>query len=148
MGRVEPTDETLAQIFIQRRQAVHNLVGQFKGLVGKNASREVIIPLFIALAGELGNFYRLFELESKMINALQKEIEVLAPRSAVRDSQKGEGSYRCPICERRCWRAQQPTRFHYRERVRRYVQRQRSRDLVYRAKGSAAHEGRRVNHSE
>jgi hypothetical protein len=98
MGRVEPTDETLAQIFIQRRQAVNNLVGQFKGQVGKNASREVIIPLCIALAGELGNFYRLFELESQMINALQKEIEVLAPRSAVRDGQKGEGPYRRPLC--------------------------------------------------
>jgi hypothetical protein len=78
MGQVESTNETLAQIFIQRRQAVNNLVEQFKGLVGKNASSEVIIPLCITLAEELANFYRFFELESKMINALQKEIEVLA----------------------------------------------------------------------
>jgi hypothetical protein len=78
MNQVESTNETLSQIFIQRRQAVDNLVGQFKGLIGKNASSEVIIPLCITLAGELGNFYRFFELESKMINALQKEIEVLA----------------------------------------------------------------------
>ena len=42
----------------------------------------------------------------------------------------------------------QPTRLSYREMLRRYVQPQRSRDFVYRAKGSAAHEGRRVNHSE
>ena len=65
MGRVEPTDETLAQIFIQRRQAVNNLVGQFKGLVGKNASREVIIPLFIALAGELATFIGYLSLNQK-----------------------------------------------------------------------------------
>ena len=78
MSHGESTNETLAQIFTQRRQAVNNLVEQFKGLVGKNASSEVIIPLCITLAEELGNFYRFFELESKMINALQKEIEVLA----------------------------------------------------------------------
>jgi hypothetical protein len=78
MSHGEPTQETLAQIFTQRRQAVNSLVGQLKGLVGKEASSEVIISLCIALAGELGNFYRFFELESKMINALQKEIEVLA----------------------------------------------------------------------
>jgi hypothetical protein len=78
MSHGEPTQETLAQIFTQRRQAVNNLVEQLKGLVGKEASNEVIISLCITLAGELGNFYRFFELESRMINALQKEIEVLA----------------------------------------------------------------------
>jgi hypothetical protein len=78
MSNGEPTQETLAQIFTQRRQAVNNLVEQLKGLVGKEVSNEVIISLCITLAGELGNFYRFFELESRMINALQKEIEVLA----------------------------------------------------------------------
>ena len=78
MSNGEPTQETLAQIFTQRRQAVNNLVEQLKGLVGKETSNEVIISLCITLAGELGNFYRFFELESRMINALQKEIEVLA----------------------------------------------------------------------
>jgi len=77
-SHTEPTQEALAQIFTQRRQAVNSLVEQLKGLVGKEASSEVIISLCIALAGELSNFYRFFELESKMINALQKEIEVLA----------------------------------------------------------------------
>jgi hypothetical protein len=78
MSHGEPTQETLAQIFTQRRQAVNNLVEQLKGLVGKEASNEVIISLCMTLAGELSNFYRFFELESRMINALQKEIEVLA----------------------------------------------------------------------
>ena len=78
MSRVGLAGETLAQILTQRRQVVNNLVEQLKGLAGKNASSEVIIPLCITLARELGNFYRFFELESKMINALQKEIEVLA----------------------------------------------------------------------
>jgi hypothetical protein len=78
MSHGDPTQETLAQIFTQRRQAVNNLVEQLKGLEGKEASNEVIIPLCITLAGELSNFYRFFELESRMMNALQKEIEVLA----------------------------------------------------------------------
>ena len=88
MSQVEHTTETLAQIFIQRRQAVNNLVGQLKDLAGKNASNEVIISLCITLAGELGNFYRFFELESKMINALQKEIEVLALASYQAESKE------------------------------------------------------------
>lgn len=78
MSHGESTDDALALIFTQRRQAVNNLVEQLKGLVGKGASNEVIISLCTTLAQELGNFYRFFELESKMINALQKEIEVLA----------------------------------------------------------------------
>ena len=88
MSQVEHTTETLAQIFTQRRQAVNNLVGQLKDLAGKNASNEVIISLCITLAGELGNFYRFFELESKMINALQKEIEVLALASYQAESKE------------------------------------------------------------
>jgi hypothetical protein len=77
MSQEESTDDALAQIFTQRRKAVNGLVEQLKGLVGKDASNEIIISLFITFAQELGNFYRFFELESKMINALQKEIEVL-----------------------------------------------------------------------
>ena len=78
MSHVEHTTDTLAQVFTVRRQADNNLVDELKGLVGKDTSNEVIISMCIALARELGNFYRFFELESKMMNALQKEIEMLA----------------------------------------------------------------------
>jgi hypothetical protein len=78
MSHGESTDDALALIFTQRRKAVNSLVEQLNGLAGKGASNEDIISLCITLGQELGNFYRFFELESKMINALQKEIEVLA----------------------------------------------------------------------
>jgi hypothetical protein len=77
MDQVGQTGDTLARIFTERRKAVKNLVEELRGLVGKETSSEVIISMCITLAGELGNFYRFFELESKMINALQKEIEML-----------------------------------------------------------------------
>ena len=78
MTQIDPTDDALQQIFAQRRQAVNTLVEQFEGMVAKDVPNGVIISLCITLARELGNFYRFFELESKMMNALQKEIEVLA----------------------------------------------------------------------
>lgn len=78
MDHVGQTGDTLAQIFTERRKAVNNLVEELRGIVGKETSSEVIISMCITLAGELGNFYRFFELESKMINTLQKEIEMLA----------------------------------------------------------------------
>jgi hypothetical protein len=78
MDHIGQTGDTLVQIFTERRKVVNNLVEELRSLLGKEASSEVIISMCITLAGELGNFYRFFELESKMINALQKEIEMLA----------------------------------------------------------------------
>ena len=64
---------------------------------------------------------------------------IARPRWTVRDSQKREWSYRCRYLRAPALASSNATRLSYREMLRRYVQPQRSRDFVYRAKGSAEH---------
>jgi hypothetical protein len=73
--------DAIAGVFVQRHAAVNSLVESLKDKIGKDVPNDVMISTLIHIAQEFSSFYRILEMESKMMLALQTEIEVVAQKA-------------------------------------------------------------------
>ncbi|MGH9984428.1 MAG: hypothetical protein ACRD8W_10795 [Nitrososphaeraceae archaeon] len=62
----------------QRREVINSLVEGLQSKIGTRVPDDAVISTFILIARELGNFYRVFELQTNLMIAMQKNMEVVA----------------------------------------------------------------------
>ena len=70
--------DTLNQLLGQRRAAIKDLISGLQSKIGKKIPDDAMIAILILIANELGNFYRVLELQSNLMIAIQRNMDAVA----------------------------------------------------------------------
>jgi hypothetical protein len=74
----ESQKNELRELMRQRDAAIDELVKGLEGKIGKPVPDDALISILIVIGKELGNLYRITEMEINVMMAIQKNIEVVA----------------------------------------------------------------------